>query len=103
MWDLTLTPSHDFYIQTAGTATLVHNVTCETAGDAALLAARSEAAAMQAAKASGDFQGRLPTMTSAAVDRTTGEVAGIGHSGDLGATPGSPREVWRPLYLRTAY
>lgn len=32
-------------------------------------------------------------MTSAAVDRTTGEVAGIGHSGDLGATPGELEDV----------
>jgi hypothetical protein len=57
--------------------------------DVALNAARNEAAALRAAKASGDYEGRLPTMTSAAVNRTTRVVVGIGHSGDLGETPAS--------------
>lgn len=42
---------------------------------------------MRAAKAAGQLEGRLPTATSAAVDRTTGQVVGIGHSGDLVAPP----------------
>jgi hypothetical protein len=32
MWDLTITPSHDFYVDTLAAAVLVHNVTC-TMGD----------------------------------------------------------------------
>jgi hypothetical protein len=32
-------------------------------------------------------------MTSAAVDRTTGEAVGIGHSGDLSAVPESMEEI----------
>jgi hypothetical protein len=59
----------------------------ETAEETALSAAQREAAALRAAKTAGKLEGRLPTATAAAVDRTTGELVGIGHSGDLGAPP----------------
>jgi hypothetical protein len=67
--------------------------TATTTADIALSAARSKAAALRAARASGEIQGRLPTATSAAVDQTTGRVAGIGHSGDLGAPPMGMEDV----------
>jgi hypothetical protein len=61
--------------------------------DTALTAAQNEAAALRAARAAGQWQGRLPTMTSAAVDRTTGLVAGIGHSRDLAGAPAGLEDV----------
>jgi hypothetical protein len=58
-----------------------------------MTAAQNEAAALRAAKAAGELQGRLPTATAAAVDLTTGEVVGIGHSGDLAAPPAGLENV----------
>jgi hypothetical protein len=63
------------------------------AEDTALTAAQNEAAALRAAKAAGELEGRLPTATAAAVDRTTGEVVGIGHSGDLAGPPTGMEDV----------
>jgi RHS repeat-associated protein len=67
--------------------------TTTAAEDTALTAAQNEAAALRAAKAAGELEGRLPTATAAAVDRTTGEVVGIGHSGDLAGPPAGLEDV----------
>jgi len=53
MWDLTIAPSHDFYVQAAAVAILVHNEDCETLAQTA--SARANELQAQVPEDSGGF------------------------------------------------